>query len=90
MSTAGIGLTVIVNILLVLLQLFAIPITEIIAVTGYILLLVAIKDDMFPVPFAGNPISEAELIQLNVVPETDPIKPIGSKRVPLQTTIFEG
>ena len=44
------------------------------AVTGAILLFVAVKDTIFPVPLGANPIDGVLLVQLYTVPATPPEK----------------
>jgi hypothetical protein len=72
--TSGVGLTVIVNVLAVPGQPAAEGVTVMVAVTGALLLLVAVKAAMFPLPLAGKPIEVLLFVQLYVVPVTEPVK----------------
>jgi hypothetical protein len=52
-------------------------------------LLLALKDVMFPLPVAGNPIPILLFVQLNTVPAMgEPVKLIGSVLLSPQTTIL--
>ena len=64
----GIGFTVIVNVLDVPVQvkpaLVNVGVTVIVAVTGVLPVLTAVKLAIFPVPLAANPMDDAVLVQL--------------------------
>lgn len=62
--TEGVGFTVIVNVVGLPVQLFDVPCTVIVAVTGVLPLLMAVKDGMEPLPVAANPIDGSLLVQL--------------------------
>ena len=86
----GIGLTVIVNVTGVPEQ-FVPPlaktgVTVIVATTGALPVLVAVKDAMFPEPEAARPIDGALFVQLNTVPGTLPVKVTAAVVLPLQST----
>ena len=53
---------------------FAVGVTVIVAVIGEVVALVAVNEGIFPVPLAGRPIAVLLLVQVNVVPLTDPDK----------------
>ena len=66
--TVAVGFTVIVNVLLVPTQLtpplLNVGVTVIVAVTGARPVLLAVKDNILPVPLAARPIDGVLLIQL--------------------------
>ena len=84
--TVGTGFTVIVKELdvpeQVLPALVKAGVTVIVAVTGLVPVLWAGKERICPVPLAGIPIEGSELVQLNCVPGTDPVKEILFTKVP--------
>ena len=86
----GIGLTVIVNVTGVPEQL--IPpfaktgVTVIVATTGALPVLVAVKEAISPEPDAARPIEGALFVQLNTVPDTAPEKVTAAVVPPLQST----
>ena len=86
----GIGLTVMVNVTGVPEQL--VPplaktgVTVIVATTGALPVLVAVKEAMFPVPDAARPMEGALFVQLNTVPGTVPVKLTAAVVLPLQST----
>ena len=55
-------------------QPFAVGVTVIVAVTGLLVLLVAVKAAILPVPDAASPMLVLLFVQLNVVPATAPVK----------------
>ena len=57
-----------------------------VAVTGILLLLMAVKAAMFPVPAALRPMLVLLLVQLNTVPATEPLMVTVVVDAPLQTT----
>ena len=57
-----------------------------VATTGVVPPLTALKDAMFPLPLAARPIEGVLLVQLKIVPATDPLKVTGLVGAPLQTT----
>ncbi len=60
----AVGFTVIVNVLGVPVQPFAVGVTVIVATTGALPVLVAMKLAILPVPLAANPIDGALFVQL--------------------------
>ena len=68
--TEGIGFTVIVKVRGVPTQALAVGVTVIVAVTGALPVLVALKEAMLPLPFAARPIEGSLLVQAYVVPAT--------------------
>lgn len=61
-TTAGSGLTVMVNVLDCPVQLFNVGITVMVAVIGKVVVLTAINEGTFSVPELINPISGRELL----------------------------
>jgi hypothetical protein len=82
--TVGVGLTVIVNKNGVPIHPFANGITVIVAITGAVPALVAVKDGIFPVPFAASPMDGALLTHTKVEPDTGPVMGITDVVAPLQ------
>ena len=72
--TFGVGLTVIVNVSGVPLQLPYAGVTIIVAVSGELLVLVAVNDAISPVPPEARPIVLSLFVQLYTVPLTAPLK----------------
>jgi hypothetical protein len=66
--TVGVGFTVMVNAEEVPPQLFTplekVGVTVMVAVTGETPLFTAVNEGIFPVPLAGSPIDEAELVHV--------------------------
>ena len=62
-STVGVGLTEIVNVVGALVHPELLPVNEIVAVTGAVPVLVAVKAAMLPVPEAANPIDAVLFVQ---------------------------
>ena len=84
--TVGVGFTVIVNVIAVPVQPFAVVgVTVIVAVIGAAVLLVAVKLGIFPWPLAASPILVLLLVQLNIVPATVPVKFTAAVAAPLQS-----
>lgn len=76
--------TVMVNDNGVPVQLFAVGVTVIVAMTGAAPVLVAVNEAMFPVPVAASPIVALLLVQVKVVPATGLPKVIAAAVAPLQ------
>ena len=55
-------------------QLLAVGVTVMVAVTGAFVAFVTVKALMFPVPLAAKPIVGSLLVQVYVVPETAEVK----------------
>src|ERR1019366_200091 len=62
----------------------------ILAVTGAFVVLIAVKEAIFPVPDSVSPILVLSLVQLNIVLPTNPLKFKGAVATPLQITWFNG
>jgi hypothetical protein len=75
---------VIVKLLLLPVQPFALGVTIIVAITGLVPEFIPAKLPMFPVPFAAKPIDGVSLIQLKFVPDTAPLNVIEDVFDPLQ------
>ena len=60
-------------------------VTVMVAVIGELVLLVAVKAAILPVPDAARPMAVLLLVQLNTVPATAPLKVIAAVVAPLQT-----
>jgi hypothetical protein len=82
--TVGVGLTVMVNNSGVPIHPFAVGITVIVAITGAVPALVAVKDGIFPVPFAASPMDMVLLTHAKVEPDTGPEIEITDVVAPLQ------
>ena len=67
--SAGIGLTVRVNVLTGPVQPLAVGVTDTVAVTGEVPVLVAVNAGIFPEPLVPKPMSTL-LVQVKVVPVT--------------------
>lgn len=65
-------------------------VTVIVAVTGALVRLIALKDAMLPLPLAARPIDGVLFTQLNVVPATGPVNVTGAVGSPLQTVWLGG
>jgi hypothetical protein len=57
-----------------------------VATTGSEVLLVAVKDEIFPVPLAGSPILVTLFVQLNTVPGISPAKVTVEVLIPLHNS----
>ena len=86
--TAGVGLIVIVKVLIVPVQAFDVGVTEIVDVIGAAPELFAVKDAIFPFPFAASPMFGLLLVHENVVPASGPVKLIAAVELPLQNVWF--
>ena len=84
----AVGFTVIVNVLGVPLQPLATGVTVIVATTGAVPALVAMKLAILPVPLAARPIEGALFVQLYTVPATAPLNVTAAVAVPLHSTWF--
>ena len=84
--TVGVGLTVIVKLIGVPAHPLAVGVTVIVATTGALVILVATKLAMLPLPAAASPIDGALLVQLNTVPATVPTKFTAAVLAPLHST----
>ena len=87
--TVAVGLTVIVNVIGVPVQvtpaLVYTGVTVTVAVTGEDVLLIAVNDAIFPDPDADNPIDGSLLSQLYTVPATGPVIAIAAVVAPEHT-----
>ena len=81
--TVTVGLTVTVNVAGVPTQPLAVGVTVTVAVTGAVPALAAVYAPMSPAPLVPKP-TLAVLVQLNVVPDTGPLKVIAVPLAPLQ------
>src|SRR6185369_10053332 len=81
--TVAVGLTVTVNVAGVPTQPLAVGVTVTVAVTGVVPALAAVYAPMSPAPLVPKP-TLIELLQLNVVPDTGPLKLIAAPLAPLQ------
>jgi hypothetical protein len=88
--TTAVGLTVMVNVTDVPGQPAATGVTVIVAVTGALVVLVAVKLGMLPVPDAARPILGVLFVQLNTVPATGLVKVTAVVLVPLHTVWLAG
>ena len=82
-TTLGVGFTVIVNDCGVPGQPIADGVTVMVAVTGVLVKLIAVKDGMFPVPLPAKPIEGLLFVQLKEVPLTAPVNAIAFVVAPL-------
>ena len=92
-GAAGVGFMVMVNVAGAPEQIVDPPIatgvTVIVAMTGVVPLLVAIKDGRFPVPDAASPIEGSLFVQVNEL-EFDPVNEVTVVVAPLQKVKFGG
>jgi hypothetical protein len=65
-----VGFTVYVYVVGAPLHPLALGVIVIVDVTGLAVVLIALNDEIFPVPEAARPMDELEFVQVNVVPET--------------------
>lgn len=65
-------------------------VTVMVATTGAVPVLVAVKDAILPVPLAANPIEGVLFVQLNVVPGTVPVKLTAAVAALLHTVWLAG
>jgi hypothetical protein len=86
--TTGVGFTVIVKVIVGPGQPLAIGVTVIVATSGALVLLVAMKLGMSPLPAGARPMAGLSFVQLNTVPATGPVKCISDVAEPLQSTWF--
>ena len=73
-----------VNISAGLEQPLAVAITDIVAVIGLLVVLVAVNEGILPMPFAGSPIAVFEFVHVYVVAETALLKVVIGVITPLQ------
>lgn len=83
--TVGVGFTVMVNVLGVPGHPLALGVTVMVAVTGVLPVLVAVKAPMFPLPDAANPMEGVLFVHVNEVPGTGPAKLTAVVVAPLHT-----
>jgi hypothetical protein len=86
----GVGFTVIVNVSGVPVHPTADGVTVMVAVTGALVRLIAVKEAILPVPLAGRPIEVLVLVQVKELPLTDPVNVMVFVAAPLHTTWFAG
>lgn len=80
---AGIGFTVTVNVVAGPVHPFAVAVTDTVATTGVLPVLLAVNAEMPPVPLVPNPTS-ALLVQAKVAPDTSLVKLIPAPAAALQ------
>jgi hypothetical protein len=73
-ATLGVGLTVMVKLCTAPGHPFAAGVTIIVAVTGALVRLMAVKDGIFPVPPDAKPMEVLLFVQVKLVPITAPVK----------------
>jgi hypothetical protein len=89
--TAGVGFTVIVKLTGVPVQAPTVDgVTVMVAVIGAVVLLVAVKLAILPVPLAANPIAVLLFVQLYTVPATLPVKLTAAVGLPLHSNWLAG
>ena len=86
----GVGFTVMVNVAGVPTQAPKAGVTVIVATTGAVPVFTAVKDAILPVPLAAKPMEGVLLVQLNVVPGTEPVKVTAAVAVLLHTVWLAG
>jgi hypothetical protein len=89
-TTLGVGFTVIVNVFGKPGQPVADGVTVIVAVSGALVVLVAVKAGIFPFPLAANPIEVLLLVQLKEEPLTAPVNVIALVVAALHKVWFAG
>ena len=65
-------------------QPFAVGVTVMVAISGAVPEFVAVKDGVFPVPLAANPIDGVLFVHSKVVPATGLLKVTAAVDAPLQ------
>ena len=65
-------------------------VTTMVAVTGRVVALIAVKLAILPVPLAARPIDVLLLVHVNTVPGTVPLKFTGAVEAPAQTDWLAG
>lgn len=88
--TTAVGFTVIVNVMAVPGQPAATGVTVMVAVTGALVVFVAVKLAIFPVPEAASPMLGVLFVQLNTVPATGLVKVTAVVAAPLHTVWLAG
>ncbi len=89
-TTTGVGLTVIVYEDGVPGQPLAVGVTVTVAVTGFAVVFVPVKEGVLPVPLAPRPILASELIQSNVAPGVVLVNTPAATFAVLHTVTFAG
>ena len=89
-GVTGVGFTVMANVTGVPLHPFTSGVTVMFATWGMVPVLIAVKDEISPVPLAARPILILSFIQLYVVSLTPPVNATAVAGIPLQTTWFVG
>ncbi len=89
-TTTGVGLIVIVYEAGVPGQPLAEGVTVRLAVTGTAVLLIPVKEGVFPVPLAASPILASEFVHANVVPGVVLVNAEAATERLLQTVMFAG
>lgn len=82
--TSGVGFTLIVKVIDGPGQPPAVGVTVIVAITGTLVVLIAVKDGIFPLPLAVKPIDVLSLVQVKFVAPNVPVKFIALVVAPLQ------
>lgn len=82
-TTSGVGLTVIVNTTGGAVHKAVEAVTEILAVTGALPVLMAVNAGIFPTPLAARPMDVLLFVQLKAVPAKEPEKFIAFVAAPL-------
>lgn len=89
--TVAVGYTVIVNAKVVPVHPLAVGVTVMVAITGAVPELLAVKVGIIPVPLDDVPIDGVLFVHAKVVPATGPVKLIAETIAPLQTVaLFTG
>ena len=83
-----VGMTVIVNVLGVPAHELAVGVTVMVAVTGELVVLVAVNVGSEPAPDAASPMAVLLLVQANVVPPIGLVKEISEVVAPLQYMVL--
>jgi hypothetical protein len=84
--TTGVGFTKMVKVMGAPGQPLALGVTVMVAVTGALVVLVALKLAMLPFPLAARPMDGVLFVQLYVVPATGPLKLTAVVGLPLHNT----
>lgn len=88
--TAGVGFTVMVKLTGAPPQPVDVGVTVMVAVIGALVLLVAVKAGILPVPAAANPMAVLLLVQLYTDPGGNPLNTTGAVVAPLHTNWSAG
>ena len=88
--TTGFGLTVTVYVAAGPVHPASVAVTEMVAVMGEAVVLVAVKEGVLPAPLAARPMEGSELVHAKVAPAGVLVNADAATAPPLQTVMFAG